>query len=251
MRKIFIPLVAFLLLNVTLFTSCKKNDEDLSGMAQGNLFFPLQVGKYILYDVDSIYWNDSLKAEIHRRCQMRYDVVDSFYNDDDQVSYVINVLSRPTDADTFLPNDVIYVTPTSHNVIVTQHNLKFIKMIFPVANGTSWDGNALIPLSDSDYVQFASDKWAYTYTQFDEPYYPGNTVYEHTVTVNEIDDQISDPDMDSTVYASRNFSKEVYAYNVGLVYRERIYWTFEPAVPDGGSGYRHGYGVIMKAVDNN
>jgi len=250
MRKIFIPALAFLLLSVTLFTSCKKDDEDLSAMDQGQLFFPLEVGKYIVYDVDSTIWNDSLKAEIHHRCQLRYDVVDSFFNTEGQVSYRIDVLSRPTELDPYVPDDVVYATRTSNRLILTQKSFKYIKLVFPVSNGTSWDGNAMIPLADSDNVQFDNPNWVYTYSNFDEVYRPGNNVYEHTVTVNEIDDRLNDPEADSTQYAYQNFSREVYAYHVGLIYRERVYWTFQPEEA-GGSGYRKGYGVTMKAVDNN
>jgi hypothetical protein len=245
MRKIILPL---LIVSMGL-ASCKKDKEDLSEMAQGHKFFPLELGKYILYDVDSTYWDDFLKAEIHHRSQVRYDVVDNFEDNEGRLSYVINVMARNTDVDPFRPNDVIYATPTSGSVVLKQRNLSFIKMVFPVNNGGSWNGNAMIPLQDQDYVEFDNDKWVYTYANFDKEFDPGNNLYEHTVTVNHIDDRLNNPDADSTAYAYQNYSQEIYAYNVGMIYKERVYWVFQPK--PGGSGYRKGYRVIMKAVENN
>jgi len=253
MRKIFLPAVFFLLGSAFLF-SCKKDTENISEISKGNLFFPLEVGKYIVYDVDSTIWDDLLKAEIHHRSQMRYDVTDTFRDDAGRLSYVITIRSRPTDLDPYVASDVIYATPTPTNVVVTQKNLKFIKLTFPVANGKSWNGNAMIPLDDAHNEEYNNDKWLYTYARFDQSFDPGNNLYRHTVTVNEIDDQLNDPDVDSTAYAYKNYEQEIYAYNVGMIYRERIYWVFQPKSPDGqsgGSGYRKGYGVLMKAVDNN
>jgi hypothetical protein len=153
-----------------------------------------------------------------------------------------------------LPNDVISVTPTDVHVEVNQRNLVFMKMVFPVSNGISWNGNALLPSEDPDpnYDEFNKYDWNYVYSNFDTDYQPVAKLYDHTVTVNEINDTLNNPDIDSTAYAYKNFSQEIYGYNVGMIYRERVYWVFQPKVgTSGGSGFRKGYSVIMRAVDNN
>lgn len=251
MRKILLPL---LLLPVVLF-SCKKENEDLSEIAKGNKFYPTEIGKYIVYDYDSTVWNDQLKAALPFKGQLRYTVVDTFRDAAGRLSYRINVERRKNDTDPYVPNDVLRVTPTDDRVEVMQRGLTFIKMVFPVLNGKVWNGNALISLDDKDNEEYDNSKWKYTYADFDREFDPGNNLYEHTVTVNEIDDQVNDPAVDSTVYASRNYSQEIYAYNVGMVYRERIYWVFQPKAPNGGSGggsgYPKGYRVVLRAVENN
>jgi len=247
MRKILLPL---LLVSVG-FASCDKETEDLSEMSKGHKFFPTEIGKYIVYNYDSVYFNDQLRADVPKSGQVRYYVADTFRDNAGRLSYVINVQSRANDTDPYVPNDVIYVTPTEDRVEFKQKNLTFLKMVFPVANGQSWNGNAMVPLGDADYAEFAGDQWKYTYSDFDREFDPGNNLYEHTVTVNHIDDALNVP-VDSTAYAYRNYSKEVYAYNVGMVYRERVYWVFQPKVGgSGGSGYPKGYSVIMRAVENN
>jgi len=231
------------------FVSCTKETTDLSDMNKGHDFAPFEIGKYIVYDVDSLYWDDLLRAQIPRRCQLRYDVADTFRDGAGRLSYVINVQIRENESVPYRPNDVIKVTPTANNLIWSQKNIDYIKLVFPVSNGESWNGNALIPLGDQDYEEFDNENWKYTYADFDQDYKPGAKLYEHTVTVNQIDDRLNDPDVDSTAYAYRNYAQEIYAYGVGMVFRERIYWVFQPQ--PGGSGYRKGYSVIMRAVENN
>lgn len=248
MRKI---LLSFLVVSVGL-ASCKKETEDLSEIAQGNKFYPTEIGKYIVYDYDSTYWNDQLKAEIHHQGQVRYYTTDTFIDGSGRIAYVVNVQSRRNDTDPYVANDVIYATPAENHVELYQKGLSFIKMVFPVSDGKTWNGNAMINMANPLNAEFAGDAWKYTYDKFNTEFDPGNNLYEHTVTVNQIDDALNNPDVDSTVYAYRNYSQEVYAYNVGMVYRERIYWVFQPKVgSSGGSGYRKGYAVIMKAVENN
>lgn len=248
MRKFILP---FLLISVGLI-SCKKETEDLSEISKGNKFYPTEIGKYIIYNYDSTYYNDLLQTVYHEVGQVRYYVADTFRDDAGRLSYTINIQRRKNDTDPFVPNDVIYVTPTADHVEMEQKNIKFIKMTFPVSNGKSWNGNAMIPLNDADYEEFDNDKWKYSYANFNTEFDPGNNLYEHTVTVNQIDDALNDPDVDSNAYAYRNYSQEIYAYNVGLVYKERTYWIFQPKVGgSGGSGYRKGYGVILRAVENN
>lgn len=252
MHRIIIPVVA-ILIGLVSFSSCKKTTADLSGLEKGVNYAPFEIGKYIIYDVDSTIWDDFLKAEIHHRSQMRYDIVDTFTSGG-ELSYVINVLSRPTTADPFVPNDVIYVTVTDSRIVWTQNNRKFIKMVFPVNKDVSWNGNAMIPFLNEGNEQYAGEQWSYSYSNIDQIFDPGNNLYEHTVTVNQINDSLNNPEEDPSAYAYKNYSQEVYAYNVGLIYKERIYWVFQPTSPDGqsgGSGYRKGYGVIMKAVENN
>lgn len=249
MRKLLLP---FLLISVGLI-SCKDETEDLSEMAQGQKFFPLEIGKYILYDVDTLYWDDFAGVPIPRSCQVRYEVADTFRDNSGRLSYLIVIQTRGSETDPYRPNDVVYATPTDGRVEYKQKNLTYIKMTFPVNDGKSWDGNAMIPFNnDNDYKEFDNDKWNYTYANFDKEFDPGNNLYEHTVTVNQIDDVLNNPDLDTTAYAYKNYAREIYAYNVGLVYRERIYWEFQPKVgSSGGSGRRKGYEVRMRAVENN
>lgn len=248
MRKLLLP---FLLVSIA-FVSCKKETESVPDMIQGQGFFPTDVGKYIVYNYDSTIWDDLNQKQHIFHGQLRYDVTDTFINNSGQISSKINVQRRGNDTDPYVAVEVIYVTPSNERVIVNQNNLNFIKLTFPINNGKSWNGNSMIPTNDDDYAEFNKYTWNYTYANFDQPYDLGIRTYDHTVTVNQIDESLNNPDVDPSAYAYRNYSQEVYAYKVGMIYKERIYWVFQPKVDgSGGSGFRKGYSVVMKAVDHN
>jgi hypothetical protein len=254
MRKIIIPFLTVLAGFSLLLSSCEKDNEDLSGYSEGYNYFPLEIGKYIIYNVDSTYWDDALQTQVIRRSQMRYDVADTFRDNEDRLSYRINIFYRPDGEINYGPRDVIYVTKTDTRLEYVQKNLRFIKLVFPVSEGLTWNGNSFLPLNDIDHAQYNSDKWVYTYANLGRPFDPGNNYQKHTITVNHIDDKLNDPDVDSMAYAYKNYSQEIYGYGVGLIYSERVYWIFQPKSPDGqsgGSGYRKGYEVVMKAIEYN
>mgnify|MGYP007112212004 CR=1 FL=1 len=253
MRKFLTPVIlGFLGISLSL-TSCKKETEETPN--NGSDYYPFEKGKYVLYNVDSIYWDDFLRAKLAYSCQLRYEVADTFTNAEGKLSYKIDVLYRQKNSDPFVPREVIYATPTENSVELNQKNLTFIKMVFPIAEDLSWNGNAKVPIHDQEFTaEFGNSNWLYQYKNVGKSFDPGNNMYLNTVTVNQIDDKLNDPDTDSTLYAYRNYGQEIYAAKVGLVYRERIYWVFQPKSPDGqsgGSGYRKGYEVVMRAIENN
>lgn len=233
------------------FNSCQKKYEDplVNG---GKEYYPLEVGKYILYDVDSIYWNDFLREEIPVRWQLRYECVDTFRDTENRLSYIINVYRRKAPSYPFEIDNVVHVTPTERNIEFYQKNIPYIPMAFPVSSSTKWDGLAKINTDKIKYDAFKSTKWDYHYEDIDQPYFNDIKNFESTITVMQIDEQINNPDIDSTVYAEKIYGKEIYAQNVGLVYKEFVYWTFNPKMPGStATGFRNGSSVVMKAVDYN
>lgn len=243
MKKFLYNLSCTIALGSAIFvTSCQKSSEDPS--EDGSSYMPLEIGKYITYDVDSLYWDSYLKTEIPRHWQMRYHVVDTFRDLSNRLTYTINVYKRLSAAHPFEADNVVHVTPTVNRIEYRQKNLAFIPLIFPVSNGASWDGIALI--SDADYQEFNSNEWNYQYSNIGASYDNGLLQFNNTLTVNHIDEQINDPDTDPDAYAEKRFSMEKYANGIGLIEKEFIYWEYQAI-----HGYRNGYSVKMKIVDHN
>lgn len=225
-------------------SSCKKEVERPS---DSNDYFPLQVGKYILYDVDSIVYDDASRTTFINSYQMRYDVVDSFNDNAGRVSYTINVHIRPETDEPFTPRDVIHVTKTASGLEWTQSNAKILKMAFPVSENTTWNGMAFIQLREPGMDEYNTQRynWDFKYERIGADFDPGNNMFYNTVTVNGIDEVTNQPD--DSVYADRNYYQEVYAAGIGMVYRERIFWVYNP----GTALYKKGYELRMRAVEQN
>lgn len=242
MRNILKTIVGFSV-GALAFTACEKENEKPS---DSNDYFPLQVGKYILYDVDSVDYDNASKTTYINSYQMRYEVVDSFVDNAGRVSYTINVYERPKSDVAFTPRDVIHVTKTERGVEWTQSNAKLLKLAFPISEDTRWMGVTYIDQREPGMDEYNPQRynWRFYYSNIGAEFDPGNNPFYKTVTVNGIDEATNEPG--DTVYADRNYYQEVYAAGVGMVYRERIYWVW-----DIEAQYKNGYELRMRAVDQN
>jgi len=250
MTKRIIP--AFLLLAVLtiVFASCKKetdNEQYYSEATRG--YYPLQLGRWVDYDVDSIIWNDfgGVGQKRTKSLKMRYTVVDTFTDLAGRPSYRIDILQRNADTAIWQVSTVIEATPTTSGLEIIQNNLRQEKLIFPVSEQLTWYGNRAIDTNETENMFYAG--WIYQYVNFLKPYNNGRVNYDNTVTVNQINDSLNNPDTNPNAYAERTFSREVYGYNVGMVYREFTHWTYDPSIP--ANAYRKGFQVIMRATDSN
>jgi hypothetical protein len=234
--------VWFIFSCVLFFLSCKKEKEDYSD-AENRAYFPLTMGKQIVYDVDSVIWDDFTCVTDTNHYQMRWTVGDSFYDNESRLAYRINVEIRETDTMEWRQHRVYAATPTASMLEFAENNLRFIKLIFPIQNGSSWDGNTKIETAaaENQYLQ----QWKYEYVDKGNPFDNEIMQFANTVTVLQKDEEINDPDEDP--YATKTFAKEVYAKDVGLVYREVEHWIYDQNV----SRCRAGFAVKMRAVSSN
>jgi hypothetical protein len=197
-----------------------------------------------VYEIDSTLWDDFLKVKTIHHYQMRYLCADTFRDNQFRLSYRMDVAIRLKDNVGWQDNHVFYVTSTKTHLEYVEENLRFIKLVFPLSNNITWDGNSMISTSDQDYTYFYG--WLYKYSGLGTGYNNGKAFFDNAVTVAQIDDTLNDPEMHPDAYAYKTFSKEVYGFDVGMVYREMTHWTYQPTI-----GYRSGYSVVMRAIDHN
>jgi hypothetical protein len=233
----------------TVFSSCKK-EKIVVNTDGGNLYqpyIPLEIGKYITYAVDSFYWDETLCLKITRSSQHQHLVTDTFRDNQGRLSYVINVLERKNDSALYRSGDVFYITPAAEQMEYVEKNIRFMRLINPVKNGQTWLGNRLLPADDQDFAWLKG--WNYTYKNVLEPYDNGKMKFDNTITVQETDQVLNNPETQPNDYAYLLQSKTVYAYRVGMIYREYAYWIYDP-VPFVKS-CRKGVGVTMRAIEHN
>lgn len=245
MKKILPALLAAALFSLV-FTSCSKDEED---KYDGNLtlaYFPLEVGHYVTYQVDSTYWDKALCLRTIHKMQHRYQVADTFTDAEGRFSYRIDILTRSADSVSWSMDEVIYATRTNDRLEIRQNNVALIRQIFPISNGRSWKGNALIPAGDQDYAYMQG--WDYQYTNLGGEFNNGLNSYKNTLTVNQVDKGEGNPEVLPAAYAYRTFGKDVYAYGIGLVFREITHWVYDPST---GNACREGYSVTLRAIDHN
>lgn len=242
MRSLFL----IVLFSGLFIASCKK-EQGTATVTGYSEYYPLAPGRSVSYAVDSTVWDDFDCSVRRDTVWMRYTVADSFMDAEGRVSYPINVDQREADTLPWSPLRTIYATATGQRLEVVDGNLRFIKLVFPVVEGATWNGNAQINTAEQELQYF--DGWAYNYAAVGQSFNTGYKTYSNTVSVPAIDESQNDPDDPALVeaYAYRTVSKEVYAKDAGLVFRELTRWIYDPGVKK----CRRGFSITMRAVENN
>lgn len=256
-RLLSILLLAPLLAAV--FSSCKKTIHYPANPLT-NYYIGLQVGKYITYRMDSLTFyyygqNDTITSYLAKDSVEKQ----TFDNTGAAVWLVTRYLSDTTGS-SWTPSLTYVVSPSTSAIDVTEDNLRFVKLAFPMDLGFSWTGNTYLPyapyqdfFSYSDYNNLSLSTWNYVYTQVNQPFTVLNgTSFDSATTVVQIADSTNVPIANTNVFASVSYWSETFAKNVGMIYRQTEMWEYQPPTPDGTqAGYKIGFALTMSIVDHN
>lgn len=179
---------------------------------QDSDFLPLQKGLYWIYDVDETQYSE-LNGEQHFTYEMKVQVTDSFPNSGGTITYVLQVLRKAEAADNFEYQDTWSARVEASEVIVNEGNIPYVKLSFPLTKGKKWNGNAYNSLGgDESCGNDSTPCDIYEIESINEPYEGNGLSFTQTVNVLQNNNQ--------DVIVEKNVRKEIYARNVGLVYKE-------------------------------
>jgi len=242
--------IILLLAIVVFFTACKKESEQLQ-ITPISDYAPLAVGKYVTYNLDSLVYLNFGATQAHHFYEVKYLTADSLKDLLGRKAFRIVRYIRTLPNGIFTPDNTFVAVNTGTNFEFTENNLRYLKLTLPIKNDRTWKGNSAIDVTSvgSD-LQYLAD-WDYTYTEVNQPKKVGTFNLANTITVKEIDESVNLPVIpagqpNQTNIASRDYSQEIYAKDVGLVQRDFIHFEYQLAFP----GYI-GYGVKMVMVDHN
>ncbi len=187
--------------------------------ATGTEYFPLQTGRYFIYQVDStaIVFN----VETLYQYQVRHTFSDSFRNEAGGITYVMKREFRSSENTAWQPMEAWQVRSSRDELVAVEGNTPFLRLAFPLQVGQSWNGNAFNSLTGKDNcgdgVRFTCDR--YEVTSAGEPVSLSTGLsFDETVEITE--EEV--PDV-LTIYDVR---KSFYAKGVGLVLREVTYYDY-------------------------
>ena len=253
--KKLIPLSAILVF-LFFITSCQRKTEDYVSDAIAD-YLPTVVGKYITYRVDSTVFVNTGRTEEKHKYQEKH-VVDAAITDNiGRASFrIIRYLRDSAGTKPWAVSGTYFITPLSDQAEVIEDNLRFIKLHMPFKVNVDWKGNKY--LNADPYVSlynFGNDDnmndWDYNYDQFETTATIGTKPVSNVYTVTQIDESLNAPVTDIRGYGFKNFGLEKYAKSIGLVYKDCIYWEYEPNTGNPGGGYKTGFGVKMWMIDHN
>jgi len=232
------------------FISCKKEKDSFTSESV-NDYFPLQVGKYITYNLDSTVFINFGQKDTIISYQVQ-DRVDAQITDNQgRLAYRIFRFIRKDSSQDWVQNNTFMVVPTENSIEYVENNLRFLKLVLPIKQDFSWKGNSYIDTysinSDLRYL----DDWDYIYDSVGVPLTINSLTIDSTVKVSERDEFLGqNPSIEGTQYAEKTYALEKYGKGIGLIYREFLHWEYQGG-QSGVPGYFNGYGIKLSITDHN
>ncbi len=203
-----ITTVLFLLLCI-LYACKKEKNEPTSDL--GYEYFPNEAGRYVIYDVDSIVYDDFENDTDIYKYELK-EVIESMFTDNQgrETQRIERYIRKYNDTIPYsqLPwtiKDVWYANRTINAAEKVEENERFVKLIFPTKESKTWNGN----------VYNTRTAWEYEYSDVHEAKSYGSLSFDSTLVVKQYDDE-------GQILIHRQLYTETYAKNVGLIYREII-----------------------------
>ncbi len=248
MKKI-LPLI-LLVATVCTMTACEKETENFNPNPSTE-YFPLSVGKYISYKLDSLVFINFGTSAVVRSFEVKYTVDAQITDNLDSPAYRIVRYIRKTSANPWMADATFLAINTGKGIDFTENNLRFQKLKTPVRDLYTWKGNSYIDTySLNSDVKYLGD-WDYTYDSVGIATVVGTFTLDNTLRVDQRDETIGNPN-DPNSYSEVNYSMEKYAAGIGMVYRKFLHTEYQPPTPGLGGRFVDGsYGVTLTMIDHN
>ncbi len=163
-------------------------------------FFPLETGRFIAYDVQETRYSLA-SVPVVSAYQVKERIGEAFTQTESIASYRLERFRRTSETQPWQLDSVYTVRRETIRAVRTEHNVAYIKLVFPVIEGLRWNGN----------VFNANGSETYELRKLDQPLRVGNLAFDRTLTVTQQADS-------SLVSLQRR--TECYARSIGLIYRE-------------------------------
>ena len=201
-------LLFFVVTGIVVF-SCKKDKPVESTTDFGYNYFPDEVGRYIIYEVDSIHYDDKNHTPHDTTRYLLKEKIESSFLDNSgrqtlriERYYKFYKKNIPYDSIPWKGPRVWTANRTQSVLEKKEENIIYLKLIFPVKKGKLWNGNAYNTLEEKEYEMISVD----------EAENISSVNFDSVVTVKQFE-QIN--------VIQYRYEMEKFARNVGLIYKER------------------------------
>jgi len=241
-----LALFFYFLLFTFYLSSCKKSESYSSpSIADYN---PLQTGKYITYQLDSLIYLSFGTRDTTVSYQVKY-LTDSLITDNlGRPAYRIFRFIRKNENEPWRSDAAFMSINTGNRLEFIENNLRYIKLQMPIKDNVTWKGNSFIDTYSSNSLFRYLDNWDYSYANVGAADDVSNFNFENVITVLQRDEIIGVPDEPSS-YSEVNYSQEKYAKGIGMIYRKFFHSEYQPN--NGGYFADGSYGVTYTIIDHN
>lgn len=184
-------------------SSCTNKDKEVSPTLTGVDFFPTKVGTYREYEVREIKINLVKSDTLDYR--LRETIIDSAKKVN-SIIYFVRREKKDKNATNWKKVSLWSLSKTQNYLSITDNNIQIMKMVFPVSDKKTWNGNSL---NSGDKTSFSYEKTAKS------PIDSIKTNQLITVVLSNSQENVTGKDV----------KKEIYARGIGLISKD--YFTTE------------------------
>jgi len=209
--------------------ACKN--ESVAPQPGSYEYFPLDFGRYVIYDVDSVFHsdndnnNDDSVYSWHFQVKERID--STFIDGQGRPAQRVLRYRRLNVSDPWTFMNVWTQTRTTTAAYRNEDNVVYHRLSFPPHPDITWNGNDSNTMEDEFYV----------YDGIDRPKAVGTSSFDSTLSVSQRDDDN---------FVEKIYGYEVYANRIGLVFLQRDNLRKQNGSVVYGTEYKmtvHSYGV--------
>lgn len=203
MKKV--SLILFLLAFIVSF--CTKKSVQTNNQLLGLEYYPLTKGKFVIYEIDSIIYSELPRDTIHYKYLIKEKIAESFLDNEKNPAIRLERYIKKYDTNKnydsipWTIKEVWMVNADKKSIQVVEGNVRYTKLIFPVEENATWNGNAKNTIGE----------WLYSYSYIEK---------SETINTNSFDKVLLVNQREYRTLISYEHYFEKYAKGTGLVYRE-------------------------------
>ncbi|MBY0434221.1 MAG: hypothetical protein K2U26_08940 [Cyclobacteriaceae bacterium] len=201
---------ALLILSLAWIAGCQS--REVRPKITGSEYAPLKKGLFWVYDIIESSIGSEV-AQTNLVYELKIEVADSLLLSG-QITYVLLRSKRDNSSSDWQVLDTWSARKDDFRLVVSEGNVPYVSLAFPLSNGKRWNGNELNNLGGPDRCTDGNPGCDYyEATQVGKRFEGPGIAYDDAVVIieNNEDDPIVRKDVRNSVYAK----------GIGLVYRER------------------------------
>jgi hypothetical protein len=178
--------------------------------ALGLDFFPVTEASFLVYSVEETVYSNSQPTS--SSFEWRWEIRPTESTPSSRL-FTIRTFTRTLATDPWVESTLISGEQDGQKLLVYEGNIPFVRMMYPLANGLTWDGNQFNTLGGEEKCGNSSiDCDVFEVIDLNEPLNLNDLSFDQTITVIQSNEE--------DVIVGNDIRKEVYARGVGLVTRE-------------------------------
>ncbi len=133
-----------------LFYSCRKSNDIIS-TSNDFSYYPLQVKNEYIYWVETVHIDAPININDTQRYYLKEYIESTFADNTGKPAYRIERYQRSDTTQNWNLTDVWTSQYYDHQEHKVEENVRYVKLIFPVALNVTWDGNSFNTLGSQTY----------------------------------------------------------------------------------------------------